>query len=119
MQERTASGFFIEIVVIIAILCTLGAIAIPGIGQLISKGRIEAGESELHNIQTAVTEMLTESATGTLEPVGPTSDMSHVKTSDMPPLVLADYLIGLDETSVRSEYAYIFLADGTVTQVSP
>jgi len=119
MQEREGTGFFIEIVVVVAILSVLSAIAIPNIGQLFSKGKIESYESEFHNIQTAVIEMLTESATGALKPVGPAADMSQVQTSDTPPLVLADYLTGLDETSVKSGCTYTFAADGTVTQTPP
>ena len=119
MQERGAFGYFIEIVVVTAILGTLSAIAIPNVGQLINKGKAGSYDSEFHNIQTAVTEMLAESVAGTLEPVGPTADMSQVQTSDVPPLVLTDYLIGLDDTLVRSGCTYTFYIDGTVIQVSP
>ena len=119
VQTRKASGYFIEIFVVVAILSFLSAIALPNIGQLISKGKIESYQSEFRNIQTAVTEMLTDSDTGTLQPVGPTDDMSQVKTNDTPPLVLTDYLIGLDETSVKSGCTYTFAANGTVTQTPP
>jgi type II secretory pathway pseudopilin PulG len=119
VQERTASGFFIEIVVVVAILGFLSAIAIPNVGKLVNKGKIESYETELHNIQIAVTAMLAESTTGTLKPVGPTVDMSQVRTSDTPPLVLTDYLVCLDEAMVKSGYTYIFTANGTVTQIPP
>ena len=119
MQERQAAGFFIEVLVVVSILGILSAIAIPNIGQLVSKGKIESYDSEFHNMQTAVTEMLAESATGTLKPVGPTADMSQVQTSDTPPLVLTDYLTGLDGTSVKSGCTYMFAADGTVRQIPP
>ena len=119
MQEREGTGFFLEIVVVVAVLGFLAAIAIPNIGQLINKGKIESYEAELHNIQTAVTQMLTESNTGTLNPVGPAANMSEVQTSDTPPLVLTDYLTGLDGTLVKSGCTYTFAADGTVTQTPP
>ena len=119
MQERTASGFFLEAVVVVAILGTLSAIAIPNIGQLIGKGKIGSYGTEFRNIQTAVTEMLTESITGTLKPVGPTADMNQVQTSDTSPLMLADYLAGLNENSVKTGCNYTFAADGTVTQIPP
>jgi type II secretory pathway pseudopilin PulG len=119
VQERTARGFFIEIVAVVAILGFLSAIAIPNVGKLIGNGKIESYESELHNIQTAVTAMLTDSATGTLRPVGPTADMSQVQTSDTPPLVLTDYLVCLDEAIVKSGCTYTFTANGTVTQITP
>lgn len=119
MQERTPSGFFIEIVVVVAILGFLSAIAIPNIGHLVNKSKIKSYESEFHNIQTGVTEMLADSATGIIKPVGPTADMSQVQTSDTPPLILTDYLTGLDGILVKSGCTYTFAADGTVTQIPP
>jgi len=119
MQERQAAGLFLEIFVVVVILGILSAIAIPHVGQMINKSKFESREVELHNIQTAVTEMLYDSTTRTLEPAGPTVDMSQVRTGDTPPLVLSDYLLGLDGTSLESKCSYIFKADGTVTQVLP
>jgi Tfp pilus assembly protein PilE len=119
MQEKQGAGFFIEIVVIVAILSLLSAVAIPNIGQLVNKSKPGAYDSELRNIQTAVTEMLTQSAAGTLKPAGPTADMSQVQTSDALPLVLTDYLTGLDETSVKSGCTYTFDANGTIMQTLP
>ena len=119
MQEREGVGFFLETFVVVLILGILSAVAIPNIGQLLDKGKTESRKAELHNIQTAVTQMLIESTTGTLEPVGPTADMSEVKTSDTPPLVLTDYLLGPDEGSVKLGCTYTFAADGTATQTTP
>ncbi len=119
MEDKKSSGFFFEILVVVAILGSLSAVAFPSVGQLITKGRIESSDSELHNIQTAVVQMLSDSANGTLKAVGPTADMSQVQTDDLPPLVLTDYLHGLDGTSVRSGCNYTFAADGTVAQTPP
>jgi type II secretory pathway pseudopilin PulG len=119
MQERQATGLFLEIFVVMAILGILSAIAIPHVGQMINKSKVESREVELHNIHTAVTEMLYDSTTRTLEPVGPTVDMSQVHTRDTPPLVLSDYLLGLNGNSLKLSCSYIFNADGTVTQVLP
>ena len=119
MQEKQGAGFFLEALVVVAILSVLSAIAMPNVGQLINKGKIESYQSEYSNIKIGVTEMLTKSTVGTLKPVGPTADMSQVQTSDTPPLVLADYLVGLNETSVKSGCTYIFTADGTVAQIPP
>lgn len=119
MQQRNGVGFFFETVVVVAVLGILSAIAIPNVGHLIGKGKIESYQSEFRNIHTAVTEMLTDSTTGTLKPVGPTANMDEVQTSDTPPMVLTDYLIGLDGTSVRSGCTYTFAADGTVKQIPP
>jgi type II secretory pathway pseudopilin PulG len=119
MQEKSAAGYFLEILVVVVILGTLAAIAMPDISDMLNRGKEESHDTELHNIQTAVTEMLMESRTGVLVPVGPTSDMSQVLTSDTPPLVLADYLLNLEDEVVGSACNYTFGADGTVRQVSP
>jgi type II secretory pathway pseudopilin PulG len=119
MQEKNVASLFLEIFVVVAILGTLSAIAIPRVGQMLNKGKVESQESELHNIQTAVTEMLFDSITMTLQPVGPTANMSQVRTTDSPPLVLADYLLSLKVDLVRLRCTYTFTADGTVKQLLP
>jgi type II secretory pathway pseudopilin PulG len=119
MQERKGAAFFFEIFIVVAILSTLTAIAIPSIGKMVNEGKTESYEAEFHNIQTAVTEMLSDSSAGTLVPVGPVDDMSQVKTTDTPPLVLADYLLGLDEGATKTGCNYAFHANGTVNQILP
>jgi type II secretory pathway pseudopilin PulG len=119
MQEKRLINVFLEIFIVVAILGTLSAVALPNIGRMFNKGKVESRESELHNVRTAVIEMLCESADGILQPVGPTADMGQVCTTDTPPLVLADYLWGLDDGSVKLNCTYAFTADGTVTQVLP
>ena len=119
MQDKKVTGFFIEYIVVIVILGSLSAIAIPHVIGFVGKGKIESYASEFHNIQTAVVEMLAESDAGTLKPVGPTADMSKVQTDATPPLVLTDYLLGLGGTSIESGCTYIFNADGTVSQLKP
>lgn len=119
MQERKGVFFFLETFVVVAILGTLTAVAIPSIGKLVNEGKTESCEAELHNIQTAVTEMLSDSCAGTLVPVGPVEDMSQVRTTDAPPLVLADYLLRLDEGSTSTGRSYTFSANGTVDQILP
>ena len=119
MQQKSAAVVLLEIFVVVAILGTLTAIAIPGIGKMINRGKDEARDLELRNIQTAVTLMLYDSAMGMLKPVGPTSDMSLVLTRDTPPLVLTDYLQGLEDDRLKTDCTYNFTADGTVIQVLP
>ena len=119
MQEKQTSILFLEIFVIITVLGLLSAIAIPHVGQMVNKSKSASRETEFHNIQTAVTEMLYESAAGKLESVGPTADMDRVRTCDTPPLVLKDYLLGADESPLRLGCTYGFTADGTVVQYMP
>jgi len=119
MRENKVASIFLEIFMVVAILGTLTAIALPNVGKMFGKGKVESREYELHNIQTAVIEMLSESNAGKLRPVGPTADMGLVRTADVPPLVLADYLQGLEGSRIRSGCTYSFTAEGTVTQVPP
>ncbi len=119
MQDKNIAVIFLEIFVIVGILGTLSAVALPSIGKMFDKGKVESRDLELHNIQTAVIEMLCDSSTGTLKPVGPTADMGLVRTGDTPPLVLTDYLLGLENNRLRTDCTYNFTADGTVMQVLP
>lgn len=119
MQDKKGTAFFFETFIVVAILGILTAVAIPNIGKMLNKGKMESYGAEFHNVQTAVTEMLSDSFTGILAPVGPTDNMNHVQTADTPPLVLADYLLGLDEGSIKTGCNYTFYADGTVDQILP
>jgi hypothetical protein len=115
MRVKRVAVFFLEIVVVLVMLTSLGAVAVPHAGRMLSSGRAMAREVELENIEAAVTRMLGDSAAGTLEPVGPTADMSYVRTNDVPSLVLQDYLPGAGKCGG----AYAFTSDGTVILLVP
>ena len=115
MQEKQAAGLFLEIFMVVAILATLLAVAVPRIGQMISKTETVSHETELKTVQAAVIDMLCDSSTRTLQPVGPTADMKEVLTGDTPPLILADYLM-TDGGMLSSGCCYSFDINGRVTQ---
>ena len=119
MQDKQATGFFLEIFIIVTVLATLATAAIPQVVRMIGKAEAGSQDTEFHNIQTAVVEMLYDSSTGTLEAMGPTADMSKVRTSDSPPLLLTDYLHGLEAGSLKLGCSYVFTVDGTVMQILP
>jgi Tfp pilus assembly protein PilE len=118
MQEKQTALFFIEIFAVVAILSVLAAVAVPHAGQMVYQSKLQAREAELHHIQSAVTEMLYASTSGSLEPVGPVNDLKQVKTRDPQPLVLSDYLVGWSGC-LDSGCTYLFTADGTVVQMMP
>jgi type IV pilus assembly protein PilA len=53
--QRGQKGFtLIELLVVIAILGVLAAVIIPNLATFMGKGKIEAANTEAHNVQTAV-----------------------------------------------------------------
>jgi Tfp pilus assembly protein PilE len=118
IQDKQTAIIFVEIIAVVAILSVLLAVTIPHVGQMIYQSKAEARNAELHEIQTAVSEMLYDSTSGVLEPVGPVNDLNQVKTRDPQPLVLSNYLTGGEE-DIKSGCSYLFTSDGTVVQMMP
>jgi len=131
-------GFtLIELLVVIGILGAIAAVVVPNVGKFIGRGKTEAQETELHDIQTSVMAMLVDSKTALLVEIAEgsaTANMSLVVTTDTTPLVLSAYLTGLScddpatpdvvETVeppkyVKTDCTYWFGTDGTVHQVTP
>ena len=118
-------GFtLIELLVVVAILGVLAAVAVPNVGKFIGRGKNEAYETELHNIQTAVMAMLADSSTGVLDGAETgIDDMTLVVSTNLAAgdLLLPDYLTGLDSdnTTKAVGVTYDFAVDGTVTQHTP
>jgi type IV pilus assembly protein PilA len=53
--QRGQKGFtLIELLVVIAILGVLAAVIIPNLASFMGRGKIEAANTEAHNVQTAV-----------------------------------------------------------------
>ncbi len=67
LPKRGEKGFtLIELLIVVAILGVLAAVVIPNVGRFIGRGETEAAETELANIQSAVTAMMVDNNLATL-----------------------------------------------------
>ncbi len=78
MPRRGEKGFtLIELLIVVAILGVLAAVVIPNVGRFIGRGEDEAKDTELSNIQAAVTSMMVDNSLSTL------TTPATVSTNDM------------------------------------
>jgi len=78
LPKRGERGFtLIELLIVVAILGVLAAVVIPNVTRFVGSGEEEAAQTELHNIQLAVTSMMLENGiTSIPTPIASTNDMT-------------------------------------------
>ena len=82
IPKRGEKGFtLIELLIVVAILGVLAAVVIPNVGRFIGRGETEAAETELSNMQAAITAMMVDNGLSTLP--GGTFAASGNATNDM------------------------------------
>src|SRR3990172_3785315 len=75
--RHEGKGFtLIELLIVVGILAVLAGVVTLGITQFIGRGRLEAANTELHNVQTAVTGLMADAqiAVFPCDPLGTTLD---------------------------------------------
>ena len=58
----------IELLIVVGILAVLAGVVTLGITQFIGKGKAEAAKTELHNVQTLVTGLMSENQVSLIDP---------------------------------------------------
>ena len=119
MKRTRKIVYVLEAVFVFTLMALLTSIAVPKIGDMIEQDRNDMRSEELHDIETAVAEMLSESTVKTLQSTGLVRDISIVQTNDSPPLFLSDYLDIEEMQSSDLGCSYSFTADGEVIQECP
>ena len=82
LPKRGERGFtLIELLIVVAILGVLAAVVIPNVTRFVGAGEQEAAETELHNVQLAVTSMMLENGITTI--TTPINEAGDIAVNDM------------------------------------
>ena len=105
-------GFtLVELLIVIAILGVLTAVAVPNVGKFMGRGEVEAANTELHNIQTAVMAMVADAGRSDVTAATGITDGSSI-TIGGTTFPLSDYIT----RTIRGTYSID--ADGVLTGTS-
>ena len=110
--KRKQTGFtLIELLIVIGILATLAAVAIPTYARFFGQGEVEANQTELSNVQAAMDAMLAQNGIETDKALsGPgTNDFTAlpVGITTLPEALYPEFLrIGYPENPTKCRYTW-------------
>lgn len=116
MKRSRKIGFILEAIAVFVMMAVLTSIAVPKIERMVDQ---EQMADEFNMIENAVAEMLADSQVKTLQPVGPVRDLAEVRTNDLTPIYLTDYLDMSEIESDGLDCEYTFTLVGEVIQQCP
>ena len=121
--KRKQTGFtLIELLIVIGILATLAAVAIPTYARFFGQGEVEANQTELSNVQAAMDAMLAQNGlkfVAVLDPPG-TNDFSAQPTAegDFKPEFLYPQFLRFGNADNPTKCLYTWNNIGKLTQLS-
>ncbi|MDO8490885.1 MAG: prepilin-type N-terminal cleavage/methylation domain-containing protein [Dehalococcoidia bacterium] len=113
--RRGEKGFtLIELLVVVAILGVLAAVVVPNVSRFMGSGKTEAGQTELHNVQLALTAMMADQDQSTVTAIAPALATNGMAAFPDATYALYGTAAGNYIQKATTNYYFSVAVDGTV-----